>query len=253
MAEFDILANIRGRFDQLKKQARDETLEFDTGGRGRGGGGGATAGAAVGADVGATAGTGGGLMGVLGTMVGLLATIGAGALLIQALLEVFQPVVDMISGIFKILALFLLPTMLRLMPILSVLMRFLSKALRFWLAYNDILNSFMDMLLSKLGDLIGSILTQLKNLIFGGATNAQRDFQRAGQKASNVPILGQTGLLDFGGYLLSGIGNQLGISGQSDEAQGNNQTNINVQGITDEGTMRRIQWGIKLEKEDSLN
>lgn len=234
MADFNLMADIQGNFQDIKRQARGETLQFDV----QGTGGGQAAGGGAAAAGGATAARGAGILGTLGWIGGLIAII----------ITALEP----LGAIVKILTLFLVPVMMGLMPVLTMIIKFLTQALQWWMSLNieEKLGGFLERVMA---DLKRTIQDALPSWIPGIPDRQGAQRRNEGQGAAFATGMALTGNPIGLGLLGMRATNQAmnfvgSLFGGDEEGR---KTEINVQGITDTSTARAIQRFNEELKEDS--
>jgi len=237
MADFDLVADIRGNFQNIKKSAKREKLEFAVEGQ-------STVGTA--GRKGATGATGkGGLGGMVRLLGGILAAVGV----VSAMLEPLKPLLEMVGGILRILAMFLLPLVLLLMPFLAQIMKFLAEDLSKFLDLDlqDKISQLVQELINNFISLINPILKAIPGLDPINRKQAEKEdssiLERIGKRQRELPekVLSP----EFWLKGLPGYGDTWGKGS-------NNQTIINVQGITDDSTVNKLSYINNTMQEDTI-
>ena len=236
MADFDLVANIRGNFQNIKKSAKREKLEFPVEGQYTGG------------TTGTTGGTGARGKGGLGGIARLLGIIAIAVGVVSAMLEPLRPIMDMISGIFKILGMFLVPLVLLLMPVLGAIMKFLVKGL----------SKFLDL---NLEDKIGQLIQELINTFISLLNPILKLIPGLDPINRNIAEKKDTPILDSIGKWKREIPETVlnpefwlkGLPGYGDSwGGGSTKTEINVQGITNDAIVNRIRYLSQTQQEENL-
>ena len=234
MSDGSLFVDIIPDFSTLRKKAKREKVEVGTKSS-------KATGEGVSTGKGGILGKGGGLMKMLGK-------IGAAVFVISKLMEVFQPVIEVIGAIVKTLGLLLIPLVRLLLVLLTPVLKWLANFVSDFLTdpfgailrgIRDIFTQLLPELLTGLANAIGSALeTALPSWLVNtsdGESRVQR-LMRADPldvigSFAGVSVLGPVGAL-FGGDIRDAIGSRFN--------RGSQGATVNVEGVTDEVTASRI-------------
>ena len=238
MSDGSLFVDIIPDFSTLRKKAKGEKVEVGT-----------KSSKATGEGVS----TGkGGILGKSGGLMKMLGKIGAAVFVISKLMEVFQPVIEVIGAIVKTLGLLLIPLVRLLLVLLTPVLKWLANFVSDFLTdpfgailrgIRDIFTQLLPELLTGLANAIGSALeTALPSWLVNtsdGESRVQR-LMRADPldvlgSFAGASVLGPVGAL-FGGDIRDAIGSRFNRDSQG--------ATINVEGITDDSVARNIEYRI---------